>query len=113
MPSSPVSGAANTNAVLQHSESSQNELDGRYHRFRELLKNLNDREEELKQRWMQKDHILDRFYEQLAQNYKDLIDQEQLVLLTQSKSEILHEKDLQEKDLIYKNIVTSAKPKKK
>ena len=62
---------------------------------------------------MQKDHILDRFYEQLAQNYKDLIDQEQLVLLTQSKSEILHEKDLQEKDLIYKNIVTSAKPKKK
>ena len=37
MPSSPVSGAANTNAVLQHSESSQNELDGRYHRFRELL----------------------------------------------------------------------------
>ena len=62
---------------------------------------------------MQKDHILDRFYEQLAKNYKDLIDQEQLVLLTQSKSEILHEKDLQEKDLIYKNIVTSAKPKKK
>jgi hypothetical protein len=72
-PSSPVSGAGHTNVL---SQSEQNDLDDRYHRFRELLQNLNDREEELKQRWLQKDHILDRFYEQLLKNYKDIIDQE-------------------------------------
>lgn len=38
------------------------ELDNRYQYFRELLKNFSEREESLKEKLMNRDHLLSSFY---------------------------------------------------
>ena len=42
------------------------ELDNRYQYFRELLKNFSEREESLKEKLMNRDHLLSSFYNQDA-----------------------------------------------
>jgi hypothetical protein len=52
------------------------ELDDRYQNFRELLQKFNDREEQIKQKLLRRDEMLESigFYQQLFHNYNDLLE---------------------------------------
>lgn len=72
----------------------------------------------MKQKWIQQDNILDGFYQQLLDNYQDLVENGQLNSESKEGNQ-LPDKDINKKytsaletDLVYKNIILPSQQKK-